>query len=80
MLRAYAYGELGCTYCNLVGGDPKADRVLQSLGRRGFMRERRRAPAAPDGQGEILALLFTAVLVLMISWRFASSRGGNRRL
>jgi hypothetical protein len=23
MLRTYAYDELGCTYCNLVGGDPK---------------------------------------------------------
>jgi membrane protein implicated in regulation of membrane protease activity len=31
-------------------------------------------------RGNIFALLFTTVLVLMISWRFASNRGSNRRL
>jgi hypothetical protein len=31
-------------------------------------------------RGNIFALLFTTVLVLMISWRFTSNRGSNRRL
>jgi hypothetical protein len=44
------------------------------------MRDWRRVPAAPERQGDILDLLFTTVLVLMISWRFASNRGSNRRL
>jgi hypothetical protein len=30
--------------------------------------------------GNIFALLFTTVLVLMMSWRFGSNRGSNRRL
>jgi hypothetical protein len=31
-------------------------------------------------RGNIFASLCTTVLVLMISWRFASNRGSNRRL